>query len=264
MTKNRDELLHMLRNIDPNDRVNQRKVGNGLFFLVIGCFLIIIIYIKVGFFELMNSYLSPIETLVVYFMLLLPFMLLGLAIDRFVLRSLRKTLIIKSEFIKKFNRDWILYLVILPAMMVYLYLLAFSEGIIHDIMLTITFILGAFMFLMNALGSAVGSSLGGGGGGIGEKVVTRTERYIAKNKDGKPHLFKESLLGDEDLGELHKKFGGGQETLNILGKNYEIGDKGFYRTDRDFIKKDENERGVLKEPIAGDKYLTYKSKKRTK
>jgi len=91
------------------------------------------------------------------------------------------------------------------------------------------------------------------------------ERYIKKNKDGKPHLHREGILGDEDLGELHKKFGGSEETSNIISKNYEIGEKHYSRDSRDFIKKDDNERGVLKEPdffqsITGDKYSTYERK----
>lgn len=163
---------------------------------------------------------------------------------------------------KAIQVHWVILMVI--GMGIYLYLLAFSEGIIRDII----FILGAIMLLMMALGSTIGSSLGGGGWNS-EKVVTMYERYRKKYKDGKPHLFKEYHPWDEDLGRLHKKFGGGEETRNILEKNYEIGDKGFYRTDRDFIKKDENEGGVLKEPnlfqsITGEKYSTYKPKKRKK
>lgn len=94
------------------------------------------------------------------------------------------------------------------------------------------------------------------------------ERYIKKDKDGKPHLFKEGIIGDEDLGELHKNMGGGEETSNIISKNYKLGEKSYSRNTRDFIKKNDNERGVLKEPdffqsITGDKHSTYERKEKS-
>jgi predicted nucleic acid-binding Zn ribbon protein len=179
---------------------------------------------------------------------------------RYKRKRAKKKSIILEFILEMLGEFWVP--VMLSLGMIWVYLVVNTEGTIFIITLGLGVIVMIFIYIgIEGIPSGGGEKIW-----VGEKEATMTERYIKKYKDGKPHLFKEDFPWDNNLGELHKNFDGSEETRNILGDDYKIGAKEFLREDRDFIKKDENEQGVLKEPdlfqsIVGDKHLTYEAKK---
>lgn len=72
--------------------------------------------------------------------------------------------------------------------------------------------------------------------------------FYFKSKGGKMHLYRESGIFDDDLGELEETFTGKLRTHNIFGENFELEDiSGFFKRKTFFNQEYQRVKGGYRE-----------------
>ena len=81
--------------------------------------------------------------------------------------------------------------------------------------------------------------------------------FYFKAVGGKTHLYRESGLFDDDLGELKQTWGGKLSTSNLLGENFELEDISgvFSKGTRYSIKSSKGLKGIIEKKAFGDRYI---------